>query len=410
MSFLHHLKEVTHRFERQVQFAEGYSPLYQVLFQTFANWGEAILSSPNPSLDQDLTLKWLMQTSQDRSPFEVPLLLMAGLHEIALSGETPELSAYYPTTGGSRLAELDDPVLEKVLRQTIDQNQDLLEEILTAATVQTNETGRGLIWLLPLSFTPWTELDLVDLGASAGLNLLADYRTYLLSAKNGEIEVSLGTDRSPDFFVNIKGDQHLHARIQAQPERIIRRRIGCDLLPFHLQTLADEMRLKSYVWGDQINRIARLESGLNALRDHRAAGGSFELMSVKLPDEVLRFLKDHCEDGTAPLLLYNTFVTQYFRPQRTEFMETISTWAAAQPDGRPILWLQWEPPFDDPEQGGLSVGGDEREPDEYGWLEWRADLWWRGAHQVFVLGWVHPHGKEVRFLPGMGDWIKFIRE
>ena len=55
-----------------------------------------------------------------------------------------------------------------------------LAAFIRSANVQTNETGRGLAWLLPVACLGWPAVHLVELGASAGLNLVAERRGYRL--------------------------------------------------------------------------------------------------------------------------------------------------------------------------------------------------------------------------------------
>src|SRR5690606_1327638 len=72
------------------------------------------------------------------------------------------------------------PLLHHALRETIFARRDSLAAFIRRANVQTNETGRGLVWLLPVACLGWPAVHLVELGASAGLNLVADQRAYRL--------------------------------------------------------------------------------------------------------------------------------------------------------------------------------------------------------------------------------------
>jgi hypothetical protein len=129
----------------------------------------------------DPLVAWLLQTGQGRSSLDVTLLLAAGLHRHILASDRA-VSA---------------------LRQAILARQESLATFIRAASVQTNETARGLAWLLPLLFTPWPAVHLVDLGASAGLNLAADQRAYrLLDAADGRLLLDLGHAPSPQFLVH----------------------------------------------------------------------------------------------------------------------------------------------------------------------------------------------------------------
>jgi hypothetical protein len=164
-------QKLLYRFGKQAEFTADYSPLYASLFSTIANWLEN---------EADPVVSWLLEASNGRNSFDVPLLLAAGLHRDVLwqVPEVAELAAYYPSVGGERPST--DPHFNTSLRQAILARRLALADFIQTATVQTNETGRGLCWLLPLLYTNWTAVHLVDLGASAGLNLAAEQRSYRL--------------------------------------------------------------------------------------------------------------------------------------------------------------------------------------------------------------------------------------
>ena len=103
---------LTRRFRKQQEFAAGYSPLYSRLFGVLADW-LAVGQGCDPLVD------WLLQAAATRPSFDIPLLLLAGLHRDILTGvpEVQALARDYPTVGGTRLAQ--DPDLAKALRQAI---------------------------------------------------------------------------------------------------------------------------------------------------------------------------------------------------------------------------------------------------------------------------------------------------
>lgn len=57
-----------------------------------------------PDRDTDPLARWLLSAAGERSSFDVPILLLAGLHRLVLAGSpgTAALAAYYPTVGGLR--------------------------------------------------------------------------------------------------------------------------------------------------------------------------------------------------------------------------------------------------------------------------------------------------------------------
>jgi hypothetical protein len=172
--------KLARRFQDQETFASGYSPLYERLFGSVAKW----LSSSEVAGDP--VVSWLLQAGRGRPTLDINLLLASALHRDVLtyanaseaSSAIGHLVNYFPTAGGAHPP--DDPDFEIFLRQAILDRRDTLQAFIQNAGVQTNETGRGLCWLLPLLPTGWETVHLIDLGASAGLNLVADQRRFRL--------------------------------------------------------------------------------------------------------------------------------------------------------------------------------------------------------------------------------------
>ena len=188
--------QLAHRFRKQQEFANDYSPLYARLFGLVGDWLAADENDP--------LVEWLVRMGNGRAPLDITLLLMAGLHRDILNQEpeTAELAQYYPSAGGNRSEA--DPQLPQILRQTIMAQREQLAPFIQTATVQTNETARGVCWLLPLLYTGWEAVHLVDLGASAGLNLVAETRNYRLlfgdqSSVDGNQFIDIGSGNPVQF-------------------------------------------------------------------------------------------------------------------------------------------------------------------------------------------------------------------
>jgi len=377
------------RFRKQQAFAAGYSPLYSRLFGLLADW---LAVEPG----RDPLVGWLVRAGLGRSSFDVPLLLLAGLHRDVLDRlpEVAALAKYYPTAGGMEAA--NDDRLATELRAAILARQQSLATFIGNATVQTNETGRGLCWLLPVLYPGWFDIHLVDLGASAGLNLVADQRQYQLRAEGKERgALVLGKGDAPQFSVVYQGESPVPPVRHGLPT--IASRTGCDLAPFSLITDRDQLTLAAFVWGDQVERLTRLRQGIAALHRVNATAAPVRLHPVDLPGELPRFLGEQlkqCKD--APLVLYNTYLTTYLADKGASLRPHLAAWAVEQ--AQPVLWLQWERSWQGPE------------PPNLGWLAWTADLWQGGNHWQWHLAWVQPHGARIQWLPAMGDWQRFWRD
>lgn len=376
---------LTRRFRKQQEFAAGYSPLYSRLFGVLADW-LAVGQGCDPLVD------WLLKAAATRPSFDVPLLLLAGLHRDILTGvpEVQALARYYHTVGGTRLAQ--DPDLAKALRQAILARQNVLADFLRTATVQTNETARGLCWLLPVLYPGWRAIHLVDLGASAGLNLVADLRNYRLTAVEGRVLGDLGHGQPVQFLIANHGEMVLPAGERSLP--VILSRSGCDLAPFALATRHDEQTLAAFVWGDKVGRLTLLHQGIAALHQARRSTVPVQLFPANLPGDFTRFLEQRVAPlNDAPIVLYNTYLTTYLNDKGASLRPQLAAWATQQ--SQPVLWLQWETLWQGPQ------------PPNFGWVGWTADLWQNGRHFHWHLAWAHPHGIRIQWLPESGAWADF---
>jgi hypothetical protein len=376
-----YLQKLLYRFRKQEEFSADYSPLYAAVFGTIAKW---LADAADP------VTEWLLAASNGRSSFDVPLLLVAALHREVLLGTAPALAEYYPSVGGER--PFTDSQFPTTLHQAILAHRAQLAPFIQTATVQTNETGRGLCWLLPLHAVNWEAVHLVDLGASAGLNLVAEQRAYrLVMAANGRVLADLGQAPPTQFITHCR-----HPLSDYPVTRLphIVSRTGCDIQPFLLETDGHEQTLAAYVWPDQVHRLHRLREGIAAFRATQPSAAPVTLHQATLPDGLPHFLRLAVPQDNHPVVLYNTYITQYL-PQKGQLLrQHLTDWATSQ--ARPILWLQWEP-----DRAGADAP-------EYGWLLWTADLWHNQTHQQFSLGWIHPHGAQAQFEPGLQRFAQFF--
>ncbi len=392
------------RFERQRDFAAAYSPLYHRLFGLTAGW---LAAWPG----EDLLADWLVTACAHRAPFEVPLLLLAGLHRDILQNipEAAGLARYYPTAGGDLPPE--DEKLAAVLRETVSLRREALAAFFAAATVQTNETARGLCWLLPVLYTGWPAVHLAELGASAGLNLVADERHYQLGAAEEGRGRAAAMDNAPLLaFGRGEAGQFRAASTGSFPLPDcsvlpgILSRTGCDQSPCVPHTEEDEQTLAAFVWGDQPRRLAMLRQGIAALRRLEARGEPINLARASLPADLPAFLEmrlDFADD--APLVLFNTFLRTYLPDRGASLAPQLASWAEQYK--KQVLWLQWEPLWEQTERGENRAV----RPPQYGQLAWTADLWHRGEHRRWHLAWVHPHGTGVHWLDAAPEWAAFWR-
>lgn len=219
----------------------------------------------------------------------VPLRLMGGLHALVLSGADDELAAAY---GDAAL--LSDDLLWAVLERALAQHAGHLLHWLGSAP-QTNEVRRSVALILAghwLTARLGMPLVLSELGASAGLNLLWDH--WQLQTPEGR----LGPAGAP---VLLEPDWYGAAATLAAPQVI--GRAGVDLNP--LDPVTDRLRLLSYVWADQAERLARMRAALDVAAQARPLlmrGDAADWLAARLATR----------HAGALHLVYHTIAWQYF--------------------------------------------------------------------------------------------------
>ena len=188
----------------------------------------------------------------DASGDAVPLRLAGALNALAMSGGHSALAAAWPPD-----AEPDDAALERVVREALVEHDDALLPWLERAP-QTNETGRSAAVYAALMHVAGRHdrpLALFELGASAGLNLLADRYGHTLGGRR------CGDRDSPVQLVPAWRGQ-----APAGPEPVVLARRGCDRVPVDVTDPAARERLLAYVWPDQTARLARLRAALDVAK------------------------------------------------------------------------------------------------------------------------------------------------
>ncbi len=172
---------------------------------------------------------------------DLPLRLLGALHYLALS-------------------EGVDPWTD--VPAVLAERAEWIRRFVSEQGVQTNEVSRS--WgLLPafLLFASETGrlLDLIELGPSAGLNLVWERYRYRYDG------ASWGPE---DARLELEGE----VRRAFPPELLdirpeVRRRRGIDLDPIDVTTEQGARLLECFVWADQIERLERLRQAIETLRD-----------------------------------------------------------------------------------------------------------------------------------------------
>lgn len=285
----------------------------------------------------------------------LPLRLTGGLHALVRRGDAPGLAACYPPNGLP-----DEESLWAALRPVLAE-PGLLPWLDGAP--QTNEVGRSAVLmsgLLVVSDLFPRPVELLELGASAGLNLALDRYGYDLGG------IRAGDPASPlQLRPEWKGPAPPAATVT------VARRRGVDLNP--LDPRRDGDRLLAYVWPDQIGRLARLEAALAV-----AAQDPPQVEPGDAADWTEARLAEPQEAGATRVVLHS-IAFQYFPEQtKARIAAALERAGKSATAGAPLAWLRYE-----------HAEGDER-------ITLRLRTWPGGEERL--LAYCHPHGSWVKWL------------
>jgi len=291
-----------------------------------------------------------------------PMLVLAALHYHALTGDQ-ELGPLYADLTKESPSEFASLVVGALERRP-----DLVRDQLHRST-QTNEPGRSAILatiLAELNARAITDVHLIDVGTSMGLNLYPDF--YRIN-DDGPSGVSLATE-------------FLDSSEVTSPMARIHQRVGIDLYPLDPANPEDVLWLRACLWPEQPERAARLDDVLKEMvrwpRATRLRGSALERI-----DEAL----DLCTPDAVPLI-FHSWVAAYFSSEdQASWREKIMNHVRSR-----AMWIYLEHPW--------AVKG--LEPPA------AADAPRAGAAQIVVCevgaepahwGWAHPHGRWVSLSP-----------
>ncbi|WP_424939071.1 DUF2332 domain-containing protein [Aliiroseovarius sp. S253] len=223
----------------------------------------------------------------------LPLRFLAGLHALVLTGDCAELKAIYPPNP----APSDDRI-EAALHVALSDHATTLDRWLDLPP-QTNEVRRAAImvaaghWLAARYNLP---MHVLELGASAGLNLMWDQ--FALQAG----ETRLGpTDAQVLLSPDWRGDLPTGTLPTVQSRR------GVDLMPMDITDPDDLLRMSSYLWADQPERLARSRAAASIFSANVDQGDAADWLDAQLE----AVAPDHLT------MIYHTIAWQYF-PAETQ--------------------------------------------------------------------------------------------
>jgi hypothetical protein len=275
--------ELSQRFERFARRECHASPLYERVSLGIAHDPELLAIAARAKPGQPL-----------------PNLFLAAVHFLLLRGVPAPLAAFYPSLSPTASASADPYPSFRVF--CLEHREEILGLIATRL-VQTNEVRR--CGCLVPAFTRIAQqegrpLALVEIGASAGLNLLWDRYGY-----DYGIGRRYGDPRSPVQIVcELRGDRQLPLPV-VWPR--VATRVGLDLNPIDVHDADAALWLRALVWPDEAGRAELLRQALQVAQDdppRLLAGNALD----RLPEVLATIPNDQA------LCVFHTHTVNQFPP------------------------------------------------------------------------------------------------
>lgn len=260
-------QNVALQFEKFAEYGtSGSSPLYEALSVRVAADAELLALAAETPISQP-----------------IPNMLFGAVHDILLSGVEHPLRAYYPDLAESPLAP--DGAFD-VFRAFCLTHADAIRAILRVRKVQTNEVRRCIVLLPALAHLSrllgYPPLALLEVGTSAGLNLLLDRYRYEYAGGG-----TFGESASPLVLTGtLRGD-----RLPPLPTRPLDVvwRAGIDLDPIDIHDAGAVRWLRALIWPEHHERRVMFEAALSMAVHHPVPlirGDALEVMPRVLADAV----------------------------------------------------------------------------------------------------------------------------
>jgi hypothetical protein len=312
-----------------------------------------------------------------------PTLLLAAIHDLLLAGTEHALAAHVPTVAvrGVTATGRAGPLAVSFCRE----HHDAIAHVLRTRATQTNEVNRTAA-LLPalVHATPaGRPLRLVELGASAGLNLLVDRYEHRYA---GGVSIQSGQDRPDLHTPHVRCRCAVDGELPALARASIAERVGVDVAPVDVADDRAARWLLACTWPDEADRVARLRAAIAlARRDPPPVvrGDALELLGQLVASP----------RGAHPVI-WHSWVLAYWPARRRRALAAAIDAIGARRD---VTWLYLEQPSETP---GLPA------PVVTGVRHARADsalvavAYRDGRRTAQRLADVHPHAHRMRWFAG----------
>ena len=252
----------------------------------------------------------------------LPLRLAGGFHHLVLTGTDKRLPPVYAS-------KITDQGEVDAIITAIAADHDAALLPWFESPPQTNEAGRsasfmaGLKWL---SSKLGPRFEMNELGASAGINTMMERYHYDLGG------VMNGLAGSPmQIKPEWRGPPPPHNPVE------ITAITGCDQAPVDLSDPASALRVKSYVWPENADRITRMDAAIKLACEQRP-----DVTKADAADWVEQRLAAPQEMGVTRVFNHS-IVWQYIPEDRRKQIKT-ALYAAGENAAaeRPLAWMSLE--------------------------------------------------------------------
>ena len=252
----------------------------------------------------------------------MPLRLTGGFHHLLLTGDEQRLEPVY------REDITEQAAVDAIVASVVADHDARLLAWLDGPP-QTNEAGRsasfmaGLMWL---SGRLGARFELNELGASAGINSMMDRYHFDLRG------VTIGPDESS---MRIKPEWR-GPPPPNNPVEIVAIK-GCDQSPIDLSDPDAALRVKSYVWPENAERIVRMDAAIALAAQKRP-----DVVQADALDWVLQRIPAPQDEGVTRVINHS-IVWQYIPAEkRAAITAAIEAAGANSTPSKPLAWMMLE--------------------------------------------------------------------
>ena len=249
-------------------------------------------------------------------------MLFAATHYLLLRGERDPLRRYYPALSND---EAPDGPAYPQFREFVLAHRDEITDLVAHRRVQTNVIQRS-VCLLPafadvVAQYGASPLSLIEVGASAGLNLNWDRFSYEYR-RDGFDSLRWGPQSRVKAECEVRGSV---APPLPEGAIAVASRVGVDINPIDLDDDDAVRWLRALIWPEHVARHERLDAAIDIFRKHPyqvRAGDAVELLPELLEDAV---------DGTQPVVFATIVLYQFSFEARDALLATMADHSRRRP-------------------------------------------------------------------------------